>query len=160
MLDETDTSIYFLIVEKVAVSLPTKCASNSESGSGLIGDNWLGHAHFPVFAYINRWQLKINSDRFILDESECNVEKREENVIATGRMTSGKHAAPEMVMDDGRNEDRLFAKKKKRRVWDSSSRSARLQQWSLTPFPRGMCLDSDIASGTRKINTSSWMLVW
>src|SRR5258705_12463861 len=36
-LNETDTSLDFLIVEKVAVSLPTKCLSNPTSGSVLIG---------------------------------------------------------------------------------------------------------------------------
>ncbi len=37
-LNETDTSLYFLTVEKVAVSLPTKCLSNPTIGSALIGD--------------------------------------------------------------------------------------------------------------------------
>src|SRR5258705_12998276 len=37
-LNETGTSLYFLTVEKVAVSLPTKCLSNPTSGSALIGD--------------------------------------------------------------------------------------------------------------------------
>ena len=46
-LNETDTSLYFLTVEKVAVSLPTKCLSNPTSGSVLICDYRLGHAHLP-----------------------------------------------------------------------------------------------------------------
>ena len=37
-LNETDTSLYFLTVEKVAVFLPTKCLRNPTSGSALIGD--------------------------------------------------------------------------------------------------------------------------
>ena len=36
--NEIDTSLYFLTVEKVSVSLPTKCLSNPTSGSALIGD--------------------------------------------------------------------------------------------------------------------------
>ena len=63
MLDETDTSIYFLIVEKVAVSLPIKCTSNPTSGSGLIGDNWLGHAHNPGFVYTNRFLFLQNAGK-------------------------------------------------------------------------------------------------
>ncbi len=43
----SDTSLYFLTVEKVAVSLPTKCSSIPASGSVLMGDYLLGHAHFP-----------------------------------------------------------------------------------------------------------------
>src|SRR5258705_2828021 len=46
-VNKTDTSLYFLTVEKVAVSLPTKCLSNPMSGSVLIGDYRLGPAHFP-----------------------------------------------------------------------------------------------------------------
>ena len=44
-LHETDTSLDFLIVEKVAVSLPRKSLSNPTSGSVLIGDYRLGPAH-------------------------------------------------------------------------------------------------------------------
>ena len=36
-LHETDTSVDFLTVEKVAVSLPIKCLRNPTSGSVLIG---------------------------------------------------------------------------------------------------------------------------
>src|SRR5258705_3774524 len=37
-VNEPDTSLYFLTVEKVAVSLPAKCLRNPTSGSALIGD--------------------------------------------------------------------------------------------------------------------------
>ena len=46
-LNETDTSLYFLTVETVAVSFPTKCLSNPTSGSILMCDYKLGPAHFP-----------------------------------------------------------------------------------------------------------------
>ena len=52
-LNETDASLDFLTVEKVAVSLPTKYVSNPTSGSDLIRDYRLGHAHNPGFAYMN-----------------------------------------------------------------------------------------------------------
>ena len=45
-LNKTDTSLYFLTVEKVSVSLPTKFLRNPTSGSALIGDHRSGHAHF------------------------------------------------------------------------------------------------------------------
>ena len=55
MFDETDTSLsYFLTLEKVAVSLPTKCLSNPTSGSVLKGNYRLGHAHLPKCEAINR----------------------------------------------------------------------------------------------------------
>ena len=53
-LNKTDTSLYFLTLEKVAVSLPTKCLSDPTNGSVLIDDYKLGHAPFPGFAYMNR----------------------------------------------------------------------------------------------------------
>ena len=56
---ETDTSLDFLTVEKVAVSLPTKCLSNPTSGSVLIGDYMLGHAHFPGFAYTTQKNISL-----------------------------------------------------------------------------------------------------
>ena len=52
-LNETDTSLYLLTLEKVAVSLPTKCLSNPTSGSVLIGNYRLGHAHLPKCEAIN-----------------------------------------------------------------------------------------------------------
>ena len=45
-LRETDTSLYFLTVEKVAVSLPTKCLRNPTTGSALIGDEPVSAAMF------------------------------------------------------------------------------------------------------------------
>src|SRR5258705_5923371 len=45
-LNETDTSLYFLTLERVAVSLPTKCLGNPTSGSASGGD-------FPVSLSIN-----------------------------------------------------------------------------------------------------------
>src|SRR5258705_8917936 len=51
--NKTDTSLYFLTVEKVAVSLPTKCRRNPTSGSALIGDHRFGHAHFLQRGNIN-----------------------------------------------------------------------------------------------------------
>ena len=52
---KADTSLYFLILEKVAVSLPTKFLSNPKSGSVLIGDYRFGSAHFPEVGIINRY---------------------------------------------------------------------------------------------------------
>src|SRR5258705_5906203 len=37
-LNETDTSLYFLTVEKTVVSLPTKCLGNPTRGSASGGD--------------------------------------------------------------------------------------------------------------------------
>ena len=58
MLNKTDTSLYFLTLEKVAVSLPTKCLSNPTSGSVLIGDYRLGPAHFPGLGISNHLKKK------------------------------------------------------------------------------------------------------
>ncbi len=41
VFDKTDTSLYVLTIEKVAVSLPKKCLRNPSSGSVLIGDDRL-----------------------------------------------------------------------------------------------------------------------
>src|SRR5258705_11149106 len=49
---KTDTSLYFLTLEMVA--LPTKCLSNPTNGSVLIGNYRLGHAHLPKCEAINR----------------------------------------------------------------------------------------------------------
>src|SRR5258705_4336588 len=46
-LHETDTSLDFLTVEKVAVSLPTKFLSNHTSGSVLIGNLQVTRRPFP-----------------------------------------------------------------------------------------------------------------
>src|SRR5258705_10647550 len=43
-LNKTDTYLYFLTLEKVAVSLPTKCLSDPTSGSVFIGNYKLGPA--------------------------------------------------------------------------------------------------------------------
>ena len=43
-LNKMGTSLYFLTVEKVAVSLPTKCLSDPTSGLVFIGDYILGPA--------------------------------------------------------------------------------------------------------------------
>ena len=37
-LNENDTSLYFITVEKVTISLPTKCLRNPTRGLVLIGD--------------------------------------------------------------------------------------------------------------------------
>ena len=58
-LHETDTSLDFQTVGKVAVSLPTKCLSSPTRGSVLIGDYRLGPAHFPGFAYINHHVFRM-----------------------------------------------------------------------------------------------------
>ena len=50
----TDTSLYFQTLEKVAISLPTKFLSNPRSGSVLISNYRLGHAHLPKCEAINR----------------------------------------------------------------------------------------------------------
>src|SRR5258705_8876657 len=62
-LNKTDTSLYFLTLKKVEVSLPTKCLSDPTSGSVLIGDYRLGHAPFPGFAYIKRILKKNGNHR-------------------------------------------------------------------------------------------------
>src|SRR5258705_2387767 len=41
-IQQTDTTLYFLTLEKVAVSLPTKCLSDPTSGSVFIGIYKLG----------------------------------------------------------------------------------------------------------------------
>src|SRR5258705_742795 len=60
-LNKTDTSIHFLTLEKVAVSLPTKCLSDPTIGSVLISGYRFGPAHFPGFAYINRMSVQAFS---------------------------------------------------------------------------------------------------
>src|SRR5258705_14021747 len=45
-LNEADTYLYFLTVQKVTVSLPTKCLRNPTSGSALIGDIPVFSRHF------------------------------------------------------------------------------------------------------------------
>ena len=54
ILNKIDTSLYFITLEKVGISLPTKCLSDPTSGSVLIGDYRLSHAHFPECETINR----------------------------------------------------------------------------------------------------------
>ena len=56
-LNTIDTSLYFLTVEKVAVSLPTKCLSDPTSGSVLIGNYRLGPAPFVWDEAINQKNL-------------------------------------------------------------------------------------------------------
>ena len=53
-LHESDTSLDFLSVENVAVSLPTKYLSNPTSGSVLIGDYRFGSAQFPRLGNSNQ----------------------------------------------------------------------------------------------------------
>src|SRR5258705_9268167 len=53
MFNKTDSSLYFLTLEKVAVSLPTKCLRNPTSGSVLIGDYRYGPASFVRDEAIN-----------------------------------------------------------------------------------------------------------
>ena len=57
-LNESDTCLYFLTVEKVAISRPTECLRNPTSGSVLI-------CHYPVFSrhdfqkgYLNQFMIK------------------------------------------------------------------------------------------------------
>src|SRR5258705_12016304 len=52
--NKTDTSLYFLTVEQVAVSLLTKCLSNPTSGSPLTGYSPVFKCLIASFAYINR----------------------------------------------------------------------------------------------------------
>src|SRR5258705_4812549 len=43
-IQQTDTTLYFLTLEKVSVSLPAKCLSDPTSGSVFIGNYKLGPA--------------------------------------------------------------------------------------------------------------------
>ncbi len=52
-LNKTDTSLYFLTVGKVLVSLPTKFLRNPTSGSAVMGYYRLGPAHFLQRGNIN-----------------------------------------------------------------------------------------------------------
>src|SRR5258705_13388005 len=53
-LNKTDTSLYFLTVRKVLVSLPTKFLRNPTSGSAVMGYYKLGPAHFLQRENINQ----------------------------------------------------------------------------------------------------------
>src|SRR5258705_795808 len=52
-LNKTDTFLYFLTVEKMALSLPPKCLRNPTSGSAVMSDYRLGPAHFLQRGNIN-----------------------------------------------------------------------------------------------------------
>ena len=71
-LNKADTSLYFLTLENVSVSLPTKCLSDPTSGLVLIGNYRLGLprtemcSHQPYFQH--QLFLKNNICFFILED--------------------------------------------------------------------------------------------